>query len=950
MSMSILSDGYNAGYVQEIYERYTLNPASVSDEWRRLFSENLDDLVAQGLVIAEDRRRNGRPALPLTPVAPVHEAGADTVPGLDQTMLAEVAKDRLLPQIARAAALIQAFRDHGHQLANIDPLGSEPPGHPQLDPGFFGIPLDMLDDIPTSLILEDGGDVPLSRTLQRLRDSYCGSTGFQFEHLEDPEKVRWLWNEVESGKHSAPMSREEKAAVLQRLSEVEGLEQFLHRTYLGQKRFSLEGNDMLVPMLDLAITETARTGGRQVVLGMAHRGRLNVLAHIVGISYRYLIREFEGAPQEEEAPPWLLEAGMGDVKYHHGAKGTYSVGSGADVEVNLAPNPSHLEFVNPVVGGMARALQQVNEERDEASVVPVLIHGDAAFGGEGVVAESLNLARLDGYRVGGTVHIIVNNQVGFTTNPDDGRSTRYASDVAKGYDIPVIHVNGDDPEACLSAMRLAMAYRTTYRDDIVIDLVGYRRHGHNEGDEPAYTQPTQYEKISDHPTVRQIWAQKLIEDGTVEEREVDAAQDHVIEILRGAQATVMAEKDGREHDPFPPPPDEPERLETETATDLATLEKVNMGALAVPEGFTVHPKLKRQLDRRRKEFGMNTSLDWAWAEALAFGSLLKQGVPVRITGQDSERGTFSQRHLVLHDARTGRRTTPLGSVGKARFEIHNSPLSEAAVLGFEYGYSVASESDFVLWEAQFGDFVNAAQVTIDQFIASGRTKWGQLSSLTLLLPHGYEGQGPEHSSARLERFLQLCAEDNMRVAYPTTPGQYFHLLRRQALAMPRRPLVVMTPKSLLRHPRATSTVRGLVEGHFQPVVPDPVTEGRDDEVTRLVLCAGKFYYDLLTAEGREERIDLSVARVEELYPFPTGDLEALVARYPNLEEVVWAQEEPRNMGALTFVGPRLRAVVPRHVPLRHVARQERASPAEGRPAAHDAGQRKLVRDVFGDGE
>ncbi len=946
MSTSILSDGYNAGYVQEIYERYTLNPASVSDEWRRLFTDELDELVAQGFVIPEMPHRNGRPSLEATPVAPADQRHAKELMGLSSDALAQAAESRLLPQIARAAALIQAFRDHGHQLARIDPLGSEPPGHPRLDPEFFGIPLDMLDHIPTSLILADGGDIPLSETLQRLRDSYCGSTGFQFEHLEDPEKVRWLWKEVESGKHSAPMPAGEKIAVLQRLSEVEGLEQFLHRTYLGQKRFSLEGNDMLVPMLDLAITEAARHGGRRVVLGMAHRGRLNVLTHIVGISYRYLIREFEGAPQEDEAPSWLLEAGMGDVKYHHGAVGTYSAGNGMEVEVNLAPNPSHLEFVNPVVGGMARALQQVGDERDEASVVPVLIHGDAAFAAEGVVAESLNLARLDGYRVGGTVHIIVNNQVGFTTNPEDGRSTRYASDLAKGYDIPVIHVNGDDPEACLAAMRLAMAYRTNYRDDIVIDLVGYRRHGHNEGDEPAYTQPIQYEKIHEHPTVRQIWAQKLIEDGTVEEREVDAAQDRVIEILRGAQATVLAEKDKREHDPFPPPPDEPERLETETAADLETLSEVNTAALQVPDGFTVHPKLKRQLNRRRDNFGLETALDWAWAESLAFGSLLKQAVPVRLTGQDSERGTFSQRHLVLHDARTGARTTPLRTVAPTRFEIHNSPLSEAAVLGFEYGFSVAGESDFVLWEAQFGDFVNAAQVTIDQFIASGRTKWGQLSSLTLLLPHGHEGQGPEHSSARLERFLQLCAEDNMRVAYPTTPGQYFHLLRRQALALPRRPLVVMTPKSLLRHPRATSPVRELVEGRFQPVLADPVTVGREEEVTRLVLCSGKFYYDLLTAEGRDELAWLSVARVEELYPFPARELQALVARYPNLEEVVWAQEEPRNMGALNFVGPRLRAAVPREIPMRHVARQERASPAEGRPAAHDAGQRKLVRDVL----
>jgi 2-oxoglutarate dehydrogenase E1 component len=958
MSFSSLFDGYNAGYVQELYEQYARNPSSVPEGWRRIFARDLEELVAQGLIVPDGLQANGRPTAPavdrLPPAIPADEAtpaekraaaGADVgAPPLSED------GSRLLPVIARAAALVQAFRDHGHQLAQIDPLGSEPPGHPQLDPGFFGISMDELEEIPTSLILEEGGEVSIAETLIKLRDIYCGSIGFQFEHLEDPERVRWLWTEVESGRHARPLSEEEQVRLLRRLAQVEGLEKFLHRTYLGQKRFSIEGTDMMVPMLDLAIDEAAEGGGRRMVLGMAHRGRLNVLTHIVGIEYEALLREFEGAPHQDPGRLSVTQAGTGDVKYHHGARGKYASEDGTEMDVLLAPNPSHLEFVNPVVMGMARALQfdgsDAEVEPDQAAVVPVLIHGDAAFAAEGVVAESLNLARLRAYTVGGTVHIIANNQVGFTTNPEDGRSTRYASDLAKGYDIPVVHVNADDPEACLTAVRLAMAYRATFHDDFVIDLVGYRRHGHNEGDEPSYTQPVLYDRIAQHPTVWEQWAERLVEVGVVSRDEADALTDEVVQVLRKAQKRVKEEKEGSEHDPFPPPPPEPEPVQATTATAAETLEEVNEGLLEVPEGFTVHPKLKRQLERRREGFGPDTRLDWAWAEALAFGATLKEGVPIRLTGQDSERGTFSQRHLVLHDAETGDRVTPLQSVGSARFEIYNSPLSEIAVLGFEYGYSVASEEDFVLWEAQFGDFVNVAQVVLDQFIASGRTKWGQLSRLALLLPHGYEGQGPEHSSARLERFLQLCAEDNIRVAYPSTPAQYFHLLRRQALGEPRRPLVVMTPKSLLRHPRASSRVSELVDGAFQPVLSDETAEGREGEVTRLILCSGKVYYDLVTAEGRGELTNLAICRLEQLYPFPAERLEEVVGRYPDLEEVVWTQEEPRNMGALTYVGPRLRAAIPRTIPLRYVARPERASPAEGRARSHEAKQAKLVRDAL----
>jgi 2-oxoglutarate dehydrogenase E1 component len=942
MSLPILFDSYNAGYAQELYEQFARNPESVSPQWREIFSQNLQELVDAGLIVPDGLRVNGgglavrAAAPPAPPVVQAADVGSGRH-GMDQ--------GHLLPQIARAAGLIQAFRDHGHQLARIDPLGTEPPGHPQLDPAFFGTSVEDLAEIPASLILEDGGDEPLTATLKRLREIYCGSIGHQFEHLEDPHKVRWLWQQVESGQHSAAMTAEEKIALLDRLTEVEGLEQFLHRAYLGQKRFSIEGTDMLVPMLDLAIEEAARAGAHRVVLGMAHRGRLNVLLRIVGMEERALLREFEGAVPDEAGSP---QTGTGDVKYHRGAQGDYTLRSGGRVEVTLAPNPSHLEFVNPVVVGMTRALQLGSPEKtakaDTAGVVPILIHGDAAFAAEGVVAEALNLARLEGFAVGGAVHIIVNNQVGFTTDSQDGRSTRYASDLAKGYDVPVLHVNADDPEACLAAVRLAMAYRSTYHDDVLIDLVGYRRYGHNEGDEPSYTQPLLYQKIDSHPTVRALWAARLVRDGVVGEEAVTASAARVAERLRAEQAAVQSEaEEGAVGEPVA----EPEPSDPVTAVSLSRLEEANRAALALPDGFSPHSKLKRQLDQRRAGFGAGTELDWAHAESLAIGSILQEGVPVRLTGQDSERGTFSQRHLVLHDQQTGAEATPLRNVGTARFEVYNSALSEMAVLGFEYGYSVAATSDFVLWEAQFGDFVNVAQVFLDQFLASGRAKWGQLSRLTLLLPHGYEGQGPEHSSARLERFLQLCAEDNMRVAYPTTPAQYFHLLRRQALAEPLRPLVVMTPKSLLRHPEATSLVSELSEGRFRSVMDDTRAPGDSSEVRRVVLCSGKVYYDLSLAPERKDLRHLAIVRLEELYPFPEEELGQVLARYPNVEEVVWAQEEPVNMGALAYIGARIRTVVPREIALRHVARPERASPAEGRTKRHRMFQDRIVSDALG---
>lgn len=932
-------DQQNAGYVQLLYEEFSKNPDAVPESWRRFFSQGPQVVADAGLLIPDTLRQ------PEVPPPPPQPHGA---PG---SVLQALAGDteKLLPVVARAAALVQAFRDHGHQLAKIDPLGSEPPGHPQLDPGFFGTTMEELEEIPASVIDPRWGEQPLAEVLKRLEAAYCGSIGFQFEHLEDPEKVRWLWDQVETETHTQPLGAEEKKRLLKRLSQVEGLEHFLHRAYLGQKRFSLEGTDMMVPMLDQAIEEAARYGGREVFIGMAHRGRLNVLAHLVGVGYEEIIRGFEGKAITRSALS-VPKQGTGDVKYHHGAEGVFTNPDGTRVKVTLAPNPSHLEFVNPVVEGMTRARQFGGPEKDRPlntdEAIPVLIHGDSAFAAEGIVAETLNLARLDGYATGGTLHIIANNQVGFTTEPAEGRSTRYSSDMAKGYDVPIIHVNADDAEACLAAVRIAMAFRARFHDDIVIDLIGYRRHGHNEGDEPAYTQPQEYKAIGEHPTVRTIWAQHLRDTGVLSPGEGEAMQEEVAGILRDAQDRVRGEEDAgpgsqEEEETVAPP------ARIGTCVPLQDLVRLNEATLARPEGFKTHPKLDRQLQKRLDGFSGDSPLEWAHAETLALASLLEDGIPVRLSGQDSQRGTFSQRHLVLHDVENGTKHTPLAEIGSARFEVYNSPLTETAVLGFEYGYDVGIDPCLVLWEAQFGDFVNVAQVIIDQFIASGRAKWGQLTRLTLLLPHGHEGQGPEHTSARLERFLQLCAEDNMRVAYPTTPAQYFHLLRRQALSPNARPLVIMTPKSLLRHPRATSTPAELAEGEFYPVLGDPAADTRHDEITRLVLCTGKIYYDIETHRKRGDSSHVAVARLEQLYPFPGKAVEALVASFPRLEEIVWVQEEPMNQGALSFVGPRLRSVVPRRIPMRHVARPGRASPAEGKNKDHLDEQERIVVEGLG---
>ena len=968
--MSSYFDSQNAAYVQSLYEEFTRNPEAVHPEWREFFRTRLDELQNAGLVLDGRRRAESTaaarpdtaPVPAPAPSAPTHApptreatrtpgppAAKPPAPAPAPTPAEPAQPDpRLLSLVARASNLLQAFREHGHQSARVDPLGSTPPGHPQLDPAYFGTTMEELKEIPTSVLFPEGGEAPLAFTLDRLKSIYGGDLGYEFEHLEDPVKVAWLWEQVERGTHFEGYTDEDRVGTLDRLTQVEGLEQFLHRAYLGQKRFSIEGIDMLVPMLDEAIELAAADGASEIVIGMAHRGRLNVLKHIMGVSYGEILAEFEEGAAPGSAL-WVPDPGTGDVKYHHGATGDYPLRSGGTVRVTLAPNPSHLEFVNPVILGMARTQQYVDRnggtERDPALVVPILIHGDAAFAAEGVVAETLNLARLRGYEVGGAIHIIGNNQVGFTTDPGDGRSTRYASDLAKGYDIPVIHANGDAPEECLAAVRLAMAYRARFHDDTVIDLMGYRRHGHNEADEPEYTQPVLYGWIKHHPTVRMQWAGELVGRGLITGEESD-------ERVRAMADKLRAIKDDRERPPekSAPPWTVPsysavdQEFERDTGVALERIERINRALNSVPDDFNVHPKLVRQLGRRGKDFGPDFQVAWGHAEALGIGSLLGDGVPVRLTGQDSQRGTFSHRHLILNDARTGERYSPLAGVSDTRLEIYNSPLTEAATIGFEYGVTVAADSDLVLWEAQFGDFVNVAQVMIDQFLSAGWSKWGQRSRLTLLLPHGYEGQGPEHSSARLERFLQLCGEDNMRVIYPSTPAQYFHLLRLQALSKPERPLIVMSPKSLLRHPRAVSPVRDLVEGRFRKVIDDVAIEGTGDaaRVRRLILCSGKVYYDLAGAKERADARDTAIARVETLYPFPAQGIRALRNRYTNLEQVIWTQEEPMNMGALTYILPRLRGLFPREIRLLHVSRPERASPAEGNPHNHAVAQREIV--------
>jgi multifunctional 2-oxoglutarate metabolism enzyme len=863
-----------------------------------------------------------------------------------------------LKAVAAAMALVKAYRHFGHMAARLDPLGSEPPGDPALDPEPLGLTEANMAQVPAELLRIYVPGETLAEALPHLQETYAGTIAYEVEHIASHTERVWLRKVIESGEHRRPMEAEDRVALLERLVSVETLERFLHKAYLGQKRFSIEGLDAMVPMLDVIIGDAADQGARKVMIGMAHRGRLNVLAHVVGVSYETILTEFEagrGGTETATAP----KGGSDDVKYHLGAEGAYMTEDDSEVRVVLSPNPSHLEAVDPVITGRTRAEQTDRSgpiaRLDHSTTLPLLIHGDAAFAAQGVVAETLNLARLDGYATGGTVHLIANNQVGFTTGPREGRSTDYSSDLAKGFDVPIVHVNADDPEACLAAARLAMMYRERFGNDFVIDLVGYRRYGHNEGDEPAYSQPTMYAAIAEHPSVRELYQAQLVEAGAITADASDALVKEAQRDLAKRQASVRKgaeEPQGTELDRGSEAlaPEEP--ADPETAVSLDALRAVNAGLAALPDGFTVHPKLTRQLERRAVALeGDEPAVDWGHAELLAFATLLGEGTPIRLTGQDTVRGTFSQRHAGLWDAKTAARHVPLQHLpgSRAAFELHNSPLSEYASLGFEYGYAVTAPDALVLWEAQYGDFVNGAEIIIDQFLVSGLAKWRQTSRLTLLLPHGYEGSGPEHSSARLERFLALGAEGNIRVVYPTTPAQYFHLLRRQARHADARPLVVMTPKSLLRLPAAASRPSELSSGAFRSVLDDArfaSTPKAATKVRRLLLCSGKVYYDIIGSERFADAKEVAVVRVERLYPFPAEELQPIIERYLKIESFAWVQEEPRNMGARKFVLPRIRHLVPYHIPLGDISRPERSRPAEGYPTAHAVEQARIVREAL----
>jgi 2-oxoglutarate dehydrogenase E1 component len=889
-------------------------------------------------------------------VTTAHPAAASALPAPTAAPAGVAAEpDRELLQAVQAAtSLLKAYRTHGHLAARVNPLGGDPKGDPALEPETLNLTPETMSRIPASILRIGVEGETLLDALPRMREAYCGPIAYQIEHLSSHQQRIWLREMVETGWHRAPLAEEERRALLSRLTEVFQFERFLQKAYLGQKMFSIEGLDVTVPMIDEIANLARRNGAEEVVIGMAHRGRLSVLAHNLGRSVESILAEFEGAKalDQVKAIAAIPHSGTGDVKYHHGAEGMFATADGDEVKIRLYPNPSHLEFVDPVVTGGARAAQTEHSgpklNHNPHVAVPLLLHGDAAFPGQGVVAETLNLQSLEGYSTGGTIHLITDNQVGFTTDPVEGRSTPYAGDMAKGFNCPIIHVNADDVEACIAAVRLAMAYREQWGRDVVIDLIGYRRYGHNETDEPAYTQPTMATRIKEHPPVSQLYARKLVADGVISAEDAETEGTRRVATLQQTLKELRAKMEAGDYeDPSSTALgtgelDRTKSPEVDTAVSEKRLRALNEELLRVPESFTIHRKLRKPLLARVDKLDQG-EIEYGHAESLAFASLLTEGTHIRLTGQDTERGTFSHRHLALHDEKTGLRYVPIQNLAGALapFELHNSPLSEAACLGFEYGYSAASPESLMLWEAQFGDFANSAQVIIDSFIVAGESKWGQTTRLTLLLPHGYEGAGPEHSSARIERFIQLGSEGNIRLANPTTAAQYFHLLRRQARISKPRPLVVFTPKGLLRLRNAASTLEDLTTGQFQFVLDDPRVADRE-AIERLVLCSGKLFYDIDLHERRESAGSVAIARVELLYPFARNEIERLISAYPKLRQVIWAQEEPKNMGAWSVMARRMPELLPEGVEFTYVGRPQRSSPSEGYPAAHRLEQERIV--------
>lgn len=954
----------NLAFVEELYEQYLRDPASVSPDWQNYFSQ-----IANG-ELRFPQPHFGPSFKPFSIFNPPRrESGAGRRPLSASEISSAALQDRIY-------LLIRLYRVRGHRIAHVDPLGRIPPTPPELEPEFFGFTQADIDLPVHSETFQYDGPLTLGELLERLRNTYCRSIGVQYMHIDSLNVRRWLQRRMEMTANRVQLTREEQLRILTRLTDAVTFEEFIRKKFVGAKTFSLEGSESLIPLLDLAIEKAGDQGIREIVVGMAHRGRLNVLANIIGKSARQIFREFADTD-------WKSSTGRGDVKYHLGHESEWTTASGKKIQLALCFNPSHLELVNGVALGRARARQDCGGDSNHAESLALLIHGDAAFAGEGVVQETLNLSQIPGYTVGGTLHVVVNNQIGFTTSPNESRSTQYATDIAKMLQIPIFHVNGEDPEAVAQCVRLAMDFRHEFKRDVVIDMYGYRRLGHNESDEPTFTQPVLYRAIAHRKPVREGYLDHLLQLGGVTreeadeiaarrrealEKELSQSQKEANERAAGVSPAVHKKEvgsSGKMPEPRLIGGPEPAEEEIQTGVPREKLSTLLESLSRVPEGFHPHPKLKKFLASRKQMAAGAEPLDWAAAEALAFATLATEGVRIRMSGQDSERGTFSHRHAVLHDYQSGEKYFSLQNISpeQAPVDIINSPLSETGVLGFEYGYSLDCPRALVLWEAQFGDFWNVAQPIVDQFIASGEDKWGQLSGLVLLLPHGFEGAGPEHSSARLERFLWLAAEDNIQVVYPTTPAQYFHCLRRQALRTWKKPLVVMTPKSLLRHPKAVSTLEDLGAGHFQrilsevgrvaPRAPDTNAASGAHGVTRpanptqrILLCTGKIYYDLLEHQEETKREDVAILRLEQLYPLQHELLERALASYPDGTPVHWVQEEPANMGAWNFMRIQFGEKLFGRFPFNGIARAVSATPATGSHKRHKQEQTEIIKRAF----
>jgi 2-oxoglutarate decarboxylase len=851
------------------------------------------------------------------------------------------ATDEFVEKQSRVQQLINAYRVRGHLIAHLDPLVDEPKNHPELDPAYYGLTVWDLDREFLFTNKEGYTKSILREILDILYSTYCGSIGVEFMNIQEPEQKKWLIQKMEPSRNRPMLPRERKVHLLKKLIHAEEFERFLHTKFVGHKRFSLEGAESFISIVDVVLDELADHGAERVVIGMAHRGRLNVLANVIGKSLAKMFSEFEG-----NIDPTTIQ-GTGDVKYHLGAHGVHKTLNGKEITVEVAPNPSHLEAVNPVVEGMVRAMQDRSADTERMKMIPILVHGDAAFAGQGIVAETLNLSQLTGYRIGGTIHIIINNQIGFTTSPDDARSTPYCTDVAKMVQAPIFHVNGDNPEACARVASLAVAYRNTFKKDVVIDMFCYRKYGHNEGDEPSYTQPLLYKKIKSHPSVRELYGERLILDKEISREEYDQLRNDAKQRFeRALEASQKREMHMKADIALAVTQEQIEAMQPfkETSVSYDTLSEVAVKLGTTPDDFIVNPKLVKMLEHRRN-FNRETKIDWGFAEALAFGTLVYEGNGVRVSGEDVGRGTFSHRHAKLYDANTGAEFIPLQHIreGQGKFNVFDSLLSEFAILGFEFGYSVSDPLSLVIWEAQFGDFANGAQVIIDQFFAASEAKWQQPCDLVLLLPHGYEGQGPEHSSARLERYLQLCAEENMQVCNVSTPAQYFHVLRRQLRDAQRRPLVMMSPKSLLRHPLVISSPSEFTDGKFQLVIDDARASG---EVRRVILCSGKVYYDAVQMMNEAKIDGVALVRLEQFYPYPQNELKAIFNKYHRATDVVWLQEEPKNMGAWNFLADRLREDVLPTQRVRYCGRPASASTATGSLKRHLHEQGILLKEAL----